>query len=192
VIARIGLLLAVGGLVACTQTPLSSGGPSAGSSASAAPSIGASIAPSQGEGYAQIRLNISGGPWDGNWAGQIVTGGCSRNLIASENPIVPVFVDNTFSAGAAEVSGIPDLLTFLFEIYDAADAVNGTDQFHFGALATDLTTGLLIDPTTGEGQGTATLADAGATATLHGEGTFADGSTGTVDIDCYEVEDGTG
>lgn len=192
-IARVALSLAVAALAGCTATPLSSVEPSVSSESSTAPSSLPSIAPSQavGEGYGQIRLTIDGGAWDGNWTGQIVAGECSRNLIASDNPIVPIFVLNTFSAGAAEVSGIPDLLTFLFEIYDAADAADGTDQFHFGALGTDLTTGLLIDPTTGEGQGSATLADGGTTATLHGEGTFADGSTGTVDIDCYTVEEGT-
>lgn len=191
-------ILAIALLAGCSSASpaASDGAPSESTVPSESTAASSSSGPSSSQGgsvsgYGQIRLQVDAGDFAGTWTGDIEVGGCSRNLIASANPIVPTFVQGTFSAGAAMVVGIPDFEGFLFEIYDsAAAAASGTEQFHVGLSFLDYTAGLLVEPGKGTGSGTATLDDRGTTASLRADVTFDDGSSGSVEVDCYEVGDG--
>jgi hypothetical protein len=180
----LALIPTLGLIVACATTPAPSpsepeGEPSA--TASDVPSAEPTSSQNGGGGgggLATVDLLLDAGPHSGDWSAEVTDGRCAFGYQTL----------GTFSLTSDAVDGTAGFDGIDLLIGDAAAAAAGTDAFSASASFDDQATRYILDATEGRGSGTATLTDNGATATVHVEGTFEDGTPMTLDVTCHEPE----
>ncbi|HET7645775.1 MAG TPA: hypothetical protein VFM03_04755 [Candidatus Limnocylindria bacterium] len=141
---------------------------------------GGSAGDAGGDAAASVDVTITGGEFEGSYAGSVPDGGCSRGATGS----------NTFGLQYSTTEDV-ELSSVQLIVNDADAAASGSEDFQTTFTFGDLLNGTNVDlkPGEGEGSGTVTLDDRGDTATITIEGETADGVGIDATVECHSVFD---